>query len=1213
MTDPATQERRSYRSQALSEDECHTLDELGNHLVTNPFDYTSHVRFISLLQQGFAIHVNRGASPHEYELLKEVRDGRKQMDQIFPLGESLWLSWLDDEMALATNVDERLRLMDLFKRAVTDEPSSVRLWRKYGDYAYYLWATAYGVADAAAVANWSAQDIQLGKEYFKWGPMLRIWEEGVACTHFRLNDSHLVWDQYIGVLIQDHEKWPDKQKLVNIEQRFAERLAEAHATWEETYQNFGQFLSTNDPKNYEEIMSQMSRSRGAQTAWRIREKFEIAIQQAADSGNETAEYEAYTEYLNWELQKKGVFSFRMINSLYERATIRFPSVQSFWIDYIDFLISEPSTRDIPVMAVIERATRHCPWSGDLWAHRLLTMEVEGRPFDEIETIKHRATATGLLDVGGMEELMKVSVAWCGGLRRRAFAPGASEDELDIAEVAIRSALEHVKKIGHDKYGEKYAGDPHYRLERIYIKFVMQKGEVDVARDCWNEIKKDQANSYDFWYRYYMWEMVVWAKFAMRAGNEPEAQVRCPELATAVLREALEYVDTMDWPEQLVPMFLNHCEHHESVAELRRAVIKARETNRRIAKRREREAAVAQLAQKETQETQAVQVEAAAAAADDQKMVNGKRKREEEQTTPEEASTKKAKSDEPAPKDESSPVASQLRRDREHTTIIVENISIKATEGQIRHYFKDCGTIKSMKLVQEKNSQTATIEFETQEEASYSLIKSGKTFQGSELNVRFGTGCTVIITNYPPEADKAYLKNLFENCGEIVDVRMPSLKANTKRRFAYVQFLDPISASKATQLNDTMLEGKYKLVVAISDPTKAGHREGAQAEGREVFVGNVYWWAKEDEIKMLLESAGEIESVRIPRNIEGKSKGTAFVVFKSKDGAEKCVEAYNDFDFKGRKLHVEISAKKGSRTATSIHRGSTMSPTPDAAGSPSATSIMPNGHATARSTTGDPEPGARDHKERTVALMNVPDTVTAARLEQLVEQYGQIKKFTLRPDHAGAIVEFAEVASVGKAQMALEDYELEDHKLHVGTVPELMKQHAEVKEQKYTASKSKKEEKSAAKKSAPTFGAPVHRPTQNTRGRGGRRGGLGFSKRTTDAVKSNANESTGPKSNDYFRDLMAGKVVTQKDEPHKEDATELEKGRDEEKKEDAGDDLLDDIMGGDEKTNGGRDQPAPATDTEDKSTEDKSVGVPSSGDDNGNSGDGDGLLDDLMED
>ena len=53
------------------------------------------------------------------------------------------------------------------------------------------------------------------------------------------------------------------------------------------------------------------------------------------------------------------------------------------------------------------------------------------------------------------------------------------------------------------------------------------------------------------------------------------------------------------------------------------------------------------------------------------------------------------------------------------------------------------------------------------------------------------------------------------------------------------------------------------------------------EGRELYVANVDWSATEDEIKEMFSKYGTVEKVRIPRNLEGKSKGTAFVVFSNK--------------------------------------------------------------------------------------------------------------------------------------------------------------------------------------------------------------------------------------------------------------------------------------------------------------------------------------------
>src|SRR6185437_3180380 len=61
--------------------------------------------------------------------------------------------------------------------------------------------------------------------------------------------------------------------------------------------------------------------------------------------------------------------------------------------------------------------------------------------------------------------------------------------------------------------------------------------------------------------------------------------------------------------------------------------------------------------------------------------------------------------------------------------------------------------------------------------------------------------------------------------------------------------------------------------------------------------------------------------------------------------------------------------------------------------------------------------------RTLGLMNIPDTVNDARIRALVEPFGQLIKIVLRPDHQGAIVEFADVNDAGKASLALEGKEI----------------------------------------------------------------------------------------------------------------------------------------------------------------------------------------------
>ncbi|KAE9972774.1 hypothetical protein EG328_004821 [Venturia inaequalis] len=1114
MADAPPKEARGFKARALSDEDTNKLGELGQRLHEDPFDFPSHAQFVTLLQNGLRNHVSLGLDPRDYELLPDLRKARQAMDRIFPVGEKLWADWLQDEMQLAHSIDDRVMIMEYFALAVKDEPSSASLWRMYGDFMYYLWATTHEI-DGADSAAWSAEDREVAKEVFKWDPMIDTWKRGVINTQRRLNDSNKVWDRYMEMLILDHQKWPSPDKVENIKTIFHERLSVCHATWEETRQMFSSFLSQYDEASWESTMEDVAqRSKGVKIAYAIREPFETAIQRASRNGDDGAEWSAYSEYLAWEVEKKGVFSFSLINGLYERATIRYPSMPSLWNDYIEFLITN-APRDFEILPVMERGTRHCPWSGDLWSHRLLTMELENSDFEAIERTKHHATSTGLLDVGGMEELMKVYIAWCGCLRRRAFAVAATEDDLDIAEVAIRSALEHVKQIGEKKYGKEFAGDPHYRIERIHIKFLTQRGDVKAARANWISLKSIQGNSYDFWYRYYIWEMVIWAKFAMRGTNEPETQLQVPETATDVLEQGLRHIATMDWPEQLIQMYINHCEQHESIQKLRTALIEARKYTAVVERRREKETADAAAAYQNQKQMQPVEVDA---------KPNGKRKRDDE-VAEEESVPKKNK---PIPSVETTPssAASQTKRDREHSIIIVENIPLDADEMRVRKFFRDCGTINSIQLVTESVSQVATIEFENKEEALFAQSKAIKPFDGREIKISFGAGTTLWVTNYPPEADHAYIKDIFKDCGEIVDIRFPSIAANVRRCFCYVQFRTPVMAEKGALLHGTDLGGPHKLIARISDPEIKAARGGATEEGRECFVKNVYWHATERDVKNLFLSYGTVESVRVPKNQAGKSKGMAFVVFSDEASAQRAISKLHKTEFRGRIIDVELSSRKSSRKMNTVHGDGNMSPTPEGA-SPSVASIDTNGH-------GDNADG-RNRMARTLAIMNIPDTVTAARVQKLAEQFGILKKCTLRPDHAGAIIEYVEESSIGKAELGLTDKEVDGQKISLGTVPELLQQKPFVRKLKLADQLAEKKKDEKKKKTTTTttqetpggFGGLAPRQTQGATRGGGRRGGLGakrglgYGAAPTLAKDNNGEKPTGGKGNDYFKNLMAG--------------------------------------------------------------------------------------------
>jgi len=216
---------------------------------------------------------------------------------------------------------------------------------------------------------------------------------------------------------------------------------------------------------------------------------------------------------------------------------------------------EPNSSALPTL---DRATRHCPWSGVLWSQYLLTSERQRQVFSETEKIKHKATNTGLLDVGGIEEVIKVHTAWCSYLRRRAFRAGASDEDLDVAEMGIRSSIENVQELA-TKLGQGQSPDRQFRLERIYINFLSESGSWDSAKEAFRGLTAKYGDSWEFWLRFYEWEMMRWRKFihgekARTRANWERLQAR--NTPQAVLREALRR-PTLDWPEHVMQKLITH--------------------------------------------------------------------------------------------------------------------------------------------------------------------------------------------------------------------------------------------------------------------------------------------------------------------------------------------------------------------------------------------------------------------------------------------------------------------------------------------------------------------------------------------------------------------------------------------------------------------------------------------------------------------------------
>lgn len=1086
---------------------------------------------------------------------------------VAPVGEDNWIDYADQQLRGAHSLEARVHVIEQFRRATANEPGSIKVWTAYCEYFWSLHVDCQPGSDA----GWSREEQEIGRHTFSLDDALNLWQKGYEAVRYRLSDSHELWNRWISLEMELLAKTRTEQGVKRITHLFKNRLAVPHATWDETSQMFSSFLSEYNRHAYEHEMQQVTEnSRDARQHYALRENHELRLRAATKAGQLEELKKILTEYLEWEMyqvkqKKEDVLTFETCLGLYARALTGLLSTdESTWINHIIFLSTVHSniksgvvktsaiTHRIPNMLdTLQRAVLHVPWSGTAWARYILSGEEAGLTFADIESIKHAATSSSQLDKDGMSPVLEMYSAWCGYLKRRAMDPNANEEAVDLALIGLPSALEDVEHWGKRRYGGAYQGDPSYRLEKIYIQFLTEKRDaVEEARGLWERLSKQDihAKSYDFWLNYYLWEMVVFASTKSKVRSPTPATLaqglRVPSYATNIFIRALQRRD-LDWPERVMEVYLQHCNDYEVPVTLRQAQDTVHRTRKSVAKRREREAReaaqaqAAAYAQAQAQAQTQQQQQQPTPDTTSQESPSAKRKREESpDQTVEEATAKRLKNEVVAGMDSSVEEATQSqasKRDRENTSVFVTNLPADATQTKVRQYFRDYGHINNIGFRKENGTSTALIEFRSPEEAQSALLRDGKYFnQGTasvQINVRPASGCTLYVTNYPPEADEQYIRKLFKDCGEIFNARFPSLKYNATRRFCYVTFLDSEAAAKATKLDGKLLEGKYKLVAKYSNPSVKKQRSGAQAEEREVHVQNLHKDAKEEDVEAMFSKHGKVQSVRILRDTGGHSHGTAFVDMETKEQAQAAIAALDKDSFRNRILTVELSKPKNFKT-TAVSRGET------------STSMSPSPAPTARDEEGDEVmqdasqgssgsghgqgPTRAEIAARTIAILGIPDTVNDARVRAMVEPHGDIVKLVLHPGHGGAVVEFRDKAQAGKASLALDGKEIEEgRKIHIGTVAELFREKSETRVDRVD---TKPTVNNKTKDSALMPPPPVVRRTLGTRG--GKRGGLAVhparklppKTNGTPEATANGTEGTAPaaqKSNADFKNMFLG--------------------------------------------------------------------------------------------
>jgi cold-inducible RNA-binding protein len=79
---------------------------------------------------------------------------------------------------------------------------------------------------------------------------------------------------------------------------------------------------------------------------------------------------------------------------------------------------------------------------------------------------------------------------------------------------------------------------------------------------------------------------------------------------------------------------------------------------------------------------------------------------------------------------------------------------------------------------------------------------------------------------------------------------------------------------------------------------------------KLFVGNLSWDAKNEDLQELFSAYGTVTSARVVEEREtGRSRGFGFVEMGSDEEAQAAIDALNETDFMGRPLSVNVARPK----------------------------------------------------------------------------------------------------------------------------------------------------------------------------------------------------------------------------------------------------------------------------------------------------------------
>ncbi|KAJ3490444.1 hypothetical protein NLI96_g1424 [Meripilus lineatus] len=1016
------------------------LEELSNvlsQLVDNPHD-------LALLAQIVKISISPGTQEH-------LESGLEMATSLWPVGDYVWLPLIKNKLnaEAAESAEGVVEILELFEKAEGDYFSIPILQ----NHIQYL------IDRHTRYSTEGDKPEELGELFSTEWTRAAI-SDIVSKGSGHLTQSQTLWDLWKDWELDMLQNSPEESaRLVPIlDQMLLDRLKQPHANSDETFQSYSTFTTNyKPPDEYEPLLVQASKLRSkAVKAFNIREPLETSLAQANNS------LEGYAYCIASEKAQK-VSDMNIQCTLYERAIAeadkrRFAGeanaeevLRSFWIGYVDFL-RQKSVDSEQRLKVFRRATRSTPGSGDLWARYFRFLE-HTKSEDPAVSAAFESALSFTPILSDVDQLVPLVLSRAGYEKRKVEAgegvlPSSTNftsqftlrvggDGFETLMNILTEGIARVRKASRK-------GDPQLRLEKFMSTICTELADSpENAIALWQDTTKHYKTSYLAWTAY----IDVLTKHNLYE----DARKIYKDISTK----------NLDWPEAIWEAWITFENTFGSVQEIEDCLDRVERAQTQVNKRRAKAAEKAAYEAMEVVAEQPAPVPAASTETETPMVVDApvtteahnKRKADEDIET--EDAKKPRIEQKPAP----------LKRDRENCTVFVAELPQGTEEDDLKSLFKDCGDIREVKITPLPNSLVATVEFNDRESVPAALTKDKKRVHGEEIAVHMAWQSTLYVTNFPEKADDALVRELFGKYGTLFDVRWPSKKFKSSRRFCYVQYTSPNSAKAALELHGQELEPGMPLSVYISNPERKKERTDIEANDRELYVAGLSKFTTKEDLEKLFSTYGPLKDVRMALDDHRNSKGFAFIEFEAPKDAVAGLAA-NNYELKKRRIAVTVADNR----------------------------VRGKGQSGARKA---------EARNKSVRVKNLPPGTQEGLLQQALEKHGQVVRVEVFIDKNEAVVELESAAEAGKLLLRPEPIEFGGNVLQI--VEETL---------------SKPVASSSARGPAPFVprSAGMSRPRAGL-GSKKNRGGASLASASTRAAPSAPSFVSGGKGQDDFRKML----------------------------------------------------------------------------------------------